>query len=88
MAIGRQNGLAPIVKLLTSEHDGVKHQAERAIHNLSKSGENRKVIDSLMMKVDDEFIRSRRPSLILPPPIPPEDGGYQPLDQLFLVHHH
>ena len=82
VAIGRQNGLAPIVKLLTSEHDGVKHQAERAIHNLSKSGENRKVIDSLMMKVDDEFIRSRRPSLILPPPIPPEDGGYQPLDML------
>ena len=82
VAIGEQNGLGPIVKLLTSEHDGVKHQAERAIHNLSKSAKNRKIIDELMMKVDDEFVRSRRPSLMLPPPIPPEDGGYQPLDML------
>ena len=82
VAIGEQNGLGPIVQLLTSEHDGVKHQAERAIHNLSKSAKNRKIIDELMMKVDDEFVRSRRPSLMLPPPIPPEDGGYQPLDML------
>ena len=37
VAIGEQNGLGPIVQILTSEHDGVKHQAERAIHNLSKS---------------------------------------------------
>ena len=48
LAIGRQNGIEPVVERLQSSHEGVVHQAKRAVNNLRSHPENRKKVDDLM----------------------------------------